>query len=98
MVWVSVVQATATLVTFAPASVPLPLATVQVWPIGCTNTATLYAEPSAMAPNINGAFAGTMRSVVPLSLRVKPVQLWPLTAPPTVKVFGGQELLTLATF
>src|SRR3989442_1578668 len=51
IVKVLVAQLTATLVTFAPASVPLPLATVQVWPIGCTNTATLYAEPSAMAPN-----------------------------------------------
>ncbi len=98
MVWVSVVQATAILVTFAPASVPLPLATVQVWLSGCTNTATLYAEPSAMAPNVNGAFAGTMRLVVPFSLRVKPVPLWPVTVPPIVKLLVTQLTATLVTF
>src|SRR5437899_1930100 len=41
IVWVLVVQVTVTLVTLAPASVPLALATVQLWLSGCTNTATL---------------------------------------------------------
>ena len=35
-------QVTLTLVKLAPLAIPAPLATVQVWPIGCADTATLY--------------------------------------------------------
>ena len=38
---VEVVQVTATLVMFAEATVPVPLETVQVWPLGLVLTVTL---------------------------------------------------------
>ena len=38
-------QVTATLVTFADPTVPLPLPTVQAWPDGWVSTVTEYAEP-----------------------------------------------------
>ena len=38
---VALVQLTATLVTLAEPTVPLPLATVQVWPLGLVLTVTL---------------------------------------------------------
>ena len=37
---VSTAQVTVTLLMFAPATVPAPLATVQVWPAGCARTVT----------------------------------------------------------
>src|SRR5690348_10793964 len=38
-------QATATLVTLAPAIAPVPPVTVQVWPDGWVSTVTAYAAP-----------------------------------------------------
>src|SRR5437879_11694146 len=50
-----------------------------------------------MAPNAKIPFPATGKLVVPLSLSVRPEPLWPLTVPPTVKLFVVQETPTLVT-
>ena len=76
-------QATATLVTLAPETVPDPLETPQVWPVGLLFTVTLYAEPSAsFVAKVNGPLAETLRSSPPLSCSTT-VPDRPVTLPPT---------------
>lgn len=77
-------QVMVTLVTFAPAIVPEPLATAQVCPTGWVLTVTLYAEPSVRAMEKVKA-PSTVRVVSFAELFcMTSVPSSPLTVPPTV--------------
>ena len=84
IVYVAVLQATATLVTL-PVTVPLPLVTVQVWVgfVGCVRTVTLYVLPLGICVlNVNEvAPAAMVRLLVPLSCRTRPVPARPEMVP-----------------
>jgi len=85
IVWVTL-QVTATLVTLAAATVPVPFATVQSSPVGWTLTVTAYAAPTTRGVvNVNVPLAATFSPFVPLSSNVTeaPV-LNPETVPPIV--------------
>ncbi len=81
------VQLTATVVTLALATVPLPLATTQVCagPVGCASTVTAYALPVAIGvEKVNEPLAVTARLFPPLSWSTRPVPARPETVPPIV--------------
>jgi hypothetical protein len=77
-------QLTETFVMFAVPIVPLPLATLHVWPLGCVLTETAYALPPASAvPNVNPPLDMRVRSSPPLFWRTTDPDR-PVTVPPTV--------------
>ena len=95
-----VTQATATLVAFAPASVPVPLVTVQTCErlVGCVFTVTAYMEASVSGvEKANVPFAFTVMSLPPLFWSTRPLPARPDTDPPTVKVFDAQLITTVVT-
>src|SRR5215831_2705634 len=96
-----VVQVTATVVTFAEPTVPVPLPTAQVWPDGWVFTVTAYAAPPASCVgNVNGPLAVTVSASPPLSFSTT-VPDRPETVPPTEYVAGGlvvQVTATVVTF
>ena len=82
-------QVTCTVDTLALRLLPLPLVTVQVWPVGCVATLTVHPEPYASGVvNVNGPVAENvcvcvLVGVVPSSLSdTEPVR--PLIEPPMV--------------
>ena len=92
------VQVTATFVTFAEPTVPVPLPTVQVWPDGCVITVTAYAAPLASCVGkAKEPFAVTVRLSPPLSCSTT-VPDSPETVPPTEYVTGGLAVQATATF
>src|SRR5580698_5881080 len=86
------VQLTST-VTFAPLTVPLAPATVQIWPVGCVRTVTAYAMPAAA--DIEKLNCPLVETVVLLPALFCSTRLAPLaspeTAPPTEYI--GETLL-----
>src|SRR5215510_8068124 len=94
-------QVTATVVTFAEPTVPVPLPTVQVCPDGWVFTVTAYAAPLASCVgNAKEPFAVTVRASPPLSFSTT-VPDRPETGPPTEYVAGGlaaQVTATVVTF
>ena len=83
-----VVQVTATLVTFAEPTVPVPPLTVQVCPDGWVRTVTEYAAPLAsFVGNVKEPLAVTERLSPPLSCSTT-VPASPDTVPPTEYVGG----------
>ncbi len=93
-----VVQVTATLVTAAE-MVPVALATVQVWPEGCAETATVYAVPEAMGVKAKAVpEAATVCSLAPFSVSLRPVPVRPETVPLTANVVAEQVTVTLVTW
>jgi hypothetical protein len=78
-------QATTTFVTFAPATVPAPLFTTQLWagPPGCVSIATLYDAPSAITvAKVNEPFDAIPSASPPLFWSKSPFPTRPLTVPP----------------
>ena len=75
-------QVTTTLATLALVIVPVPPATLQVWPAGWVFTLTLYEVPVGNPANSDWllALAGTGKSV-PLALSTSPEPVKPLTVP-----------------
>src|SRR5215472_5794139 len=60
------VQVTATVVTFAEPTVPVPLPTAQVCPAGALATVTLYGDPVGTGVgNVNGPLAVRLRASPP---------------------------------
>src|ERR1035441_9381916 len=88
MVYLPVVHETATLVTLALATVPLPPAVTPQVCAGlecCENTVTLKVPPLAMAVvNVKLPFALTDRLLPPLSCNTSPVPARPVIVPPMV--------------
>ena len=82
MVYVTVLQATAMLVTF-PLTVPLPFVTVQVCVgfVGCVRTVTLYALPLGTPVKLNAVAPDAMVCVVPLFSSCRPVPASPEIVP-----------------
>ena len=101
MAYLFATQLTETLVTLAPATVPEPFETAQLWPEGCRKTVTKYALPLVSGVlKVNGPSAVMARSSPPLLRSTSPVPVRPLTAPPTVYLGGGlvmQDTETLVT-
>src|SRR5215831_10291859 len=95
------VHVTATVVTFAEPTVPVPLPTVQVWPDGWVFTVTAYAAPPASCVGkAKEPFAVTVSASPPLSFSTT-VPDRPETVPPTEYVAGGlvvQVTATVVTF
>lgn len=88
-------HATAILVTFADATVPAPLVTAQVSPVGCTAMPTEYVCPEACETlKVNGPLTLTVNSSpsVEFSNCTEPPKLKPETAPPIVKEAGAIAL------
>ena len=79
---------TVTLVTFAVPTVPDPLLTAHVSPVGCVLTVTLYLAPEANAvANANVLFVLTVCEIVPLSSNITELPaVNPDTVPPMVYV------------
>lgn len=74
---------TCTFDTAPPATVPLPLATLQVWLAGCVRTVTAYVPPSAIwVAKLKLPSAFSVASSPPLFCSTS-VPLSPLTLPPT---------------
>src|SRR5690242_1928156 len=94
---VLVAQVTMTLVTFAPLTVPTPLATVQVWPEGWVRTVTLYGLAFASAPGkVNPPLAEIVRLSAPLFCNTT-LPDSPETVLPTVKLSATHWTLTFET-
>src|ERR1700722_11142960 len=84
-----VAQLTATPVTFADPTDPLPPLTTHVWPAGCVNTVTAYAlPPASFVGKANDPFALTDRLSPPLSCNTTDPAS-PETDPPTEYVTGA---------
>jgi hypothetical protein len=82
-------QETETAVTFAPASVPVALATPHVWAAGWVETVTAYALRSASGvANVNVPLVVRVSGSTPLSLSTS-VPESPLIVPPIVKKPGA---------
>ena len=81
-----VTHVTATDVTFAPASVPLPDVTVHVcgFDVGCDFTETAYVAPSSCGGKENPPFASIESSFPTPFSNKSPTPSRPLTSPPTV--------------
>jgi hypothetical protein len=96
-----VAQVTATLVTFADPTAPVPPLTVHVCPVGWVRTVTEYALPLvSFVAKAKEPLAVTERLSPPLSCSTA-VPVSPDTVPPTEYVVGGvvvQVTATLVTF
>src|SRR5690349_12513526 len=94
---VLVAQATVTLVTFAALTVPMPWATVQVWPEGWVRMVTLYWVAFAIAlGKVNAPLTEIVRLSAPLFCNTT-LPDSPETVPPTVKLAARQLTLTFET-
>src|SRR5262249_54979053 len=95
------VHVTATVVTFAEPTVPVPLPTVQVWPDGWVFTVTAYAAPPASCVGkAKEPFAVGVTARPPVSFS-PPAPARPEPVPPTEYVAGGlvvQVTATVVTF
>ena len=81
--------------TSIPFTKPLPLPTVHVWfgLLGCVNTETLYAVPSAMVLlKVNRPSAAIFRLSMPLFSNTKPLPFRPVTL--TLMAYGWETQLT----
>src|SRR5579871_6033975 len=85
-VYLLATQATATEVMLAAATLPAPLVTVQVWPVGWVPTVTEYAAPVASAVvNLKAPLAESERELALLLSSVTLVPVFkPLSVPPMV--------------
>src|SRR5437899_10660027 len=95
---VMVAQLTVTLLTLAPATVPVPFATLQLWPAALA----LHDAPPILpwatgAEKVKLPSAETVRSLPPL-FRSTTVPLRPEIVPPTVKILSAQVTVTLIKF
>src|SRR5579863_10542651 len=87
------VQVMLTLLTAAPAMVPVPLVTAQFWAgeLGAVATVTAYGLPLATpVAKVKVPFALTDRLSPPLSFRTSPVPLRPDAVPLTVYLLFKQ--------